>query len=517
MARGFFDDDKEWDLALKEASLTAYPHQLRELFVLILVNNTPTNALALWDKWKKELSEDYFTRQTTRKQRRDSNQQGMEREWNIAHNRALLKIENQLMLHGTRLSQFGLPAAEEDSAYNNDMPLDLKAELNYDRAKCEAAWKAARKLMQNNVQQRELFDELRRLIDSGNREGKAFFVDGPGGTGKTMLFNALLNYVRSREPVKEGPHTKGHIAVAVAASGIAALLLQGGRTVHNRFGLGINVHHTSRCNYSKQHRCARYRILKRAELIIWDEASMSSKLIVDAVDRGLRDITGKELPFGGKLVVFGGDFRQTLGIVDGNQRAAEVNNCLKLSLLWPILQKRELKKNMRVETNKNAGNRQRLRTWSNLLLAIGEGKVETPKAAKEFFYKPDCIALPPNIVSTAKTPQELLRNIYPNLETDIDLEALQNRAILTPKNADVDFMNELALKRVKGDEHDPLFSEDSVAEDGRQEMLPEEILNRIHLSGMPAHKLVLKTGVPVMLMRNLAPLKGVCICLISRS
>ena len=43
-----------------------------------------------------------------------------------------------------------------------------------------------------------------------------FFVDGPGGTGKTFLYKGLLAQVRSQ----------GHVALAVASSGIAALLLE---------------------------------------------------------------------------------------------------------------------------------------------------------------------------------------------------------------------------------------------------------------------------------------------------
>ena len=54
-----------------------------------------------------------------------------------------------------------------------------------------------------------------------------FFLDAPGGTGKTFVANALLSFVRAN----------GHVAMPVAASGIAALLLDGGRTVHSRMNL----------------------------------------------------------------------------------------------------------------------------------------------------------------------------------------------------------------------------------------------------------------------------------------
>lgn len=66
---------------------------------------------------------------------------------------------------------------------------------------------------------------------------RAFFLDGPGGTGKTFLYDVALAYVRGL----------GEIAVAVAASGAAALLLEGGSTAHSRLKIPINLHENSTC------------------------------------------------------------------------------------------------------------------------------------------------------------------------------------------------------------------------------------------------------------------------------
>lgn len=60
-------------------------------------------------------------------------------------------------------------------------------------------------------------------------QAKLFFVDGPRGTGKTFLYELLLAEVRSQ----------GDVALAVASSGLAALLLAGGRTAHSRFSIPI--------------------------------------------------------------------------------------------------------------------------------------------------------------------------------------------------------------------------------------------------------------------------------------
>ena len=62
-------------------------------------------------------------------------------------------------------------------------------------------------------------------------EGGMFFVYGYGGTGKTYLYKTLSAALRSQ----------GEIVLNVASSGIASLLLEGGRTTHSRFAIPINV------------------------------------------------------------------------------------------------------------------------------------------------------------------------------------------------------------------------------------------------------------------------------------
>lgn len=62
-------------------------------------------------------------------------------------------------------------------------------------------------------------------------------------------------------------------------------------------------------------------LVREAKLIVWDEAPMTHKHVFEAVDRTLRDVmrvASPELqhrPFGGKVVVLGGDFRQVLPVV----------------------------------------------------------------------------------------------------------------------------------------------------------------------------------------------------------
>ena len=91
-----------------------------------------------------------------------------------------------------------------------------------------------------NVDQKQVFNTVVEAIE--NCYNKVFFIDGPAGTGKTFVYNTLLANVRS----------KGNIALAVASSGIAALLLDGGRTAHSRFKIPLVTNETSNCNISVQ-------------------------------------------------------------------------------------------------------------------------------------------------------------------------------------------------------------------------------------------------------------------------
>ena len=87
-----------------------------------------------------------------------------------------------------------------------------------------------------------------------------FFIDGPAGTGKTFLYNTLLANIRLH----------GDIAIAVASSGIAALLISDGRTAHSRFKIPLKVDEFSTCNISCNSQLAR--LINAAKLFIWDEA-----------------------------------------------------------------------------------------------------------------------------------------------------------------------------------------------------------------------------------------------------
>ena len=54
------------------------------------------------------------------------------------------------------------------------------------------------------------------------------------------------------------------------------------------------------------------------------------------------------------------------------------------------------------------------------------------------------------------------------------------------------------------------LSADTVEDEAQAGLYPVEFLNALSPSGLPPHRLLLKIGSPVMLLRNLNPFKGLC-------
>ncbi|XP_019265712.1 PREDICTED: uncharacterized protein LOC109243256 [Nicotiana attenuata] len=141
----------------------------------------------------------------------------------------------------------------------------------------------------------------------GNKSG-AFFIDGPGGS-----------------------------ALATTTSGVAASILPGGRTAHSYFKFPINVDEKFSCNISKQSSLAC--LIRDAKLIVWDEVSMAKKNMIEALDSLLKDLMDTNMLFGGKVIIFGGDFRQTLPVVRSGKKEDFIRESILNSEIWNHLEK----------------------------------------------------------------------------------------------------------------------------------------------------------------------------------
>ena len=74
-------------------------------------------------------------------------------------------------------------------------------------------------------------------------------------------------------------------------------------------------------------------LINVAKVFIWDEAPMMHKFAFEAVDWTFRDITQIDKPFGGKILIFGGDFRQILPVIPHATHADIVSASLSKSYI----------------------------------------------------------------------------------------------------------------------------------------------------------------------------------------
>nr|XP_043625599.1 ATP-dependent DNA helicase pif1-like [Erigeron canadensis] len=136
---------------------------------------------------------------------------------------------------------------------------------------------------------------------------------------------------------------------------------------------------------------------------------------------------------------------------------------------------------------------------------------------KEGEDEPTWIQIPEKFIVpyTTSLIQEIINVTFPNFDDNKDDDNyLQERAILTPKNIDVDEINEQMFKKLNNPSRLYKSSDDickaSTETPGQEDLYPIEFLNSLNFLGMPPHELNLKVRLPVMLLRNVNPSKGLC-------
>lgn len=409
-------------------------------------------------------------------------------------NQTLFEIERLLLSNGSSLRNF----PEIPFPDNNNIPVAINRliseELCYDRHACQQEFHHLLPML--NLEQSNIFNRIMATVDS--KTGGIFFVYGFGGTGKTFLWKTLSTYIRS----------KGDIVLNVASSAMAALLLQGGRTAHSRFSIPIQVNETSTCSITPGSDIAA--LLEEAKLIIWDEAPMMHRHCFEALNRSLKDIMNPTKPFGGKTVVFGGDFRQILPVVPKGSREQIVKASLSSSSLWNSCQVLTLTKNMRLTVESDPLEVDLIKEFSEWILKLGDGKLSEPNDGEAVIDIPEDMLLkdsldPINSIALSTYPS-LLQNLH-------DEEYFKERAILCPTNDVVDEVNNYIMDLLPGESHQYFSSDQICSSDSsstRDDDISIEYINSIKCSGLPNHLLRLKKGVPVMLLRNIDQQYGLC-------
>ncbi|XP_021998381.1 ATP-dependent DNA helicase PIF1-like [Helianthus annuus] len=173
-------------------------------------------------------------------------------------------------------------------------------------------------------------------------------------------------------------------------------------------------------------------------------------------------------PFGGKIWLFGGDFRQILPVIPKGLSVTQI-------------------------------------------LRLGDGLLGGPNDGEVEIEIPDDLL----ILDAVNPISSLIAFTYPDMQKFLcNSNYFQQRAILAPTNEVVDSINTELLNSMPG-EVKIYLSLDTLCEsedqtDLNMALFPPDVLNKLHLSGLPNHKLVLKVGAPVMLLRNIDQTNGLC-------
>src|SRR5690348_14880314 len=101
------------------------------------------------------------------------------------------------------------------------------------------------------------------------------------------------------------------------------------------------------------------------------------------VNKLLQDIMQNEKPFGGKVLLLGGDFRQILPVVPHGSRSAIVEASIKFNELWNTIHILSLKNNVRSVDPE----------FSDWLIRVGDGSVTNNYGLSE-----DIIEIPAQMI-----------------------------------------------------------------------------------------------------------------------
>lgn len=238
---------------------------------------------------------------------------------------------------------------------------------------------------------------------------------------------------------------------------------------------------------------SRAALIRKSSLIIWDEAPMANRAVLACVDETCRRVMQSTLPFGGKVVVLLGDFRQTCPVIRKGTKAEVINGSISRSAVWPEFTIYRLTTPIR-----NADDP----PFAAFVDAIGDGG--GPQISFQGLHH-------------ARSRIELTQFTFPPNVIGDPVLCLQ-RCILAPTNSQVDTYNLEILDRLLGTPRffcaaDSLEEHTRISDDSESDVLPTpdailDYVSKVRPNGMPDHTLLIKLGGVYRLLRNFSIDRG---------
>ena len=375
---------------------------------------------------------------------------------------ALWSIEDILVTYGRSLSEpdFGMQLPPRPLHMEPTLRLAMRRHL-FDETFCNN---------QRDAIVAQFTDEQQQSLDAvlaamrGSSDSKIFAVLASAGCGKTKWVEGLSWTLRG----------EGHVVLNVAASALAATLLPNGATAHSTFRIPIPTTSASYCGVKGAER----EIIRQCQCICYDEVSMVGKEVADCLDRFLQDVMGNSSPFGGKTIVFLGDFKQLMPVEPGRRYPATVKNCS----WWPQCHVMRFTKNFRAAANPD---------FCAFLEHVGNGDIQR-------------VAVPEN--SRASCVQELISKVYGD---DMMQVTSTRHMIMAFTLQTCKAVNDVCMAAIPSEAF--LASAYDDTKDNRQpDLYTSDYLATLPLHGVPPATLVLKVGARYMIMKNFNPEAGAC-------
>ncbi|KAL3628061.1 hypothetical protein CASFOL_028163 [Castilleja foliolosa] len=223
------------------------------------------------------------------------------------------------------------------------------------------------------------------------------------------------------------------------------------------------------------------------------------------------DMANIDKPFGGKTIIFGGDFRQILPVIPKGSHNDIVSATISRSYIWKHCEVLRLTKNMRLQSLGENDETVALSQFAKWIAGIGDGKIGN---CENGVFKVEI----PNHMLTENDGYllaSIIDTIYPELDDGpTDPSYLKERDIMAPTLDLVDSVNHYMIEKTSGECRTYYSSNSACSSDSCSYILADvhtpEFFSAVKCSGVPNRELKLKVGASVMLLRNIDPGMGLC-------
>ena len=443
-ARGMLADDGDMIEAFNEivSSSCSLAH-IREQFAMLLLNRQCQNTPQFFDMNLEHLCENSVVNPA-----------------NCAA--AMWAIEDIFARSGRSLSEpdFGMQLPQRPTGMAVEQSTSL-SKHSFDYRHC---------IQQRDASVEKFTDEQHQAYGTvlaavnGQSLTNVFAVLASAGCGKTMWVDGLTWALRSQ----------GHIVLNVAASALAATLLPNGTTAHSAFKIPIPTTSASYCGVKSYDR----ELIRQCKCICYDEVSMVGKEVAECLNRFLQDLMQNAEPFGGKVVVFLGDFKQLLPVEPGRKYVSTVKDCS----WWQYCRVMRFTKNFRAAANPQ---------FVEFLENVGTGRLQQ---------------IPVPAASRVPDVWSLIQKVY-----GADMMAVSSsRHLIMAFTLQMCYdINTACMAAIPGEAFDAPAHDDT-KDNNQPDVYNNDYIAALNLHGVPPAILPLKVGARYMIIKNYQPSVGAC-------